>query len=275
MRWLYGEAGGRVYFDSDLLVAPCDIDRAEEALARLGFTHDPFDEIPAERPWHARSWEILSERIGVDLHRTIWGAGVTPEEVWTLLSHRVERLAVAGFSLDVLDIPARFMHVALHAAQHGVTGSVLEDLERAIEKSPFEVAREAKELAVELAAVGVFAAGLRLTANGATLADQLGLPTSTDPELVLRATAADPGALTLDWFLRRPGLGSRLIFAARKLFPPLAFMAVWWPAISRRGSPIWVGYLVRPFWLARRLPRAVSSWVVARKAAKDGPRSPM
>jgi hypothetical protein len=84
---------------------------------------------------------------------------------------------VAGYPAPTLTLPARALHVALHAAHHGAGyRRPMNDLERALLATEDELWRGASALAARLQATEILAAGLRLTLSGAQLAARLGLP---------------------------------------------------------------------------------------------------
>ena len=173
--WLYRGSEVRTYGDSDLLVAPDRWELAMATLQELGYEDDlgslghPRMESFTSHPW---------KRPGshVDLHCTLWGIGVTPENAWRTLSARTTPLKVGGREVRVLAPAARAMHVALHAAQHGYDeGKPICDLELATELLSDELWMEAADVARELDALPGFATGLRLVPKGRELAERLGV----------------------------------------------------------------------------------------------------
>src|SRR5262249_41515985 len=158
----------------------------------------------------------------VDLHRTVVGARVDPIRAWAVLRAHVEPVQVSNRALNGLDLPATAAVVALHAAQHGQrTRRTLDDLRRAIERVPLATWREAALVASRLDALPAFAAGLRLDPAGAEIATQLGLPSDTSAEVLLRAATAPPTALGFDWLARKQGLGAKTVYLAGKAVPPV------------------------------------------------------
>ncbi len=266
--WLY-EDGIRHYLDSDLLVDPGHVSAAEAVLESLRFEHLPLDDIPHDRPWHAHAWVRRGTGTGVDLHRTLIGAGVAPAEVWRILSDETEPMRVGGLEVEVLNLPARGLHVALHAAADGVrTIKPLTDLAKALERAPEDVWRGASALAARLEATQAFAAGLRLLPAGEALAARLGLPEQRSVEIALRADAAPPLSLGFEWLSSTPGLWRKLRFLGRKLVPPPAFMRAWSPLAEKRGRlGLAVAYLWRPVWLLRHAAPAFRAWWRARRSS--------
>ena len=162
-RWLYEDPGARAYIDFDLLLRPGDEPAAAEVLASLGYA-PAFDD------------RAMPEMVGRARHRLVLGAGGRyggraqdraggargPATVWSVLSRGTEELEVGGFRADVLSLPARALHVALHAAQHGPDDKVLLDLERLCRGSTTLPGGRRWSLAGELEAIDAMAAGLRL-----------------------------------------------------------------------------------------------------------------
>ncbi len=257
--WLYQD-GSRTYQDTDLLVDPARVEQAELVLTRLGFKHPPVDDIPLDRPWHAHAW--FRRGRNVDLHRTLIGVRVPPRELWKVLSTRTETTQVGGAEVEILDPPARALHVALHAAQDGTRPgkNAQRDLARALACVPTQVWEEAADLAARLDAVPAFAAGLRLFPAGEALATRLGLPESRSVEVALRASAAPPLSLGFDWLANTPGLRPKLAFLAHKLVPPLAFMQAWTPLAHRGPLGLVAAYLWRPLWLCGNAAPALRAW---------------
>jgi hypothetical protein len=263
--WLYDQPGTRAYGDADILVDPARLEESRRLLSRLGFQpRTPV--IPGDRPHPSGAWLRPRDRATVDLHSSITGVGVPPEVAWRILRKQMEPLEVAGVAVEVLSVPARAVHVALHAVQHGPRDAKpMEDLKRAVSRLSTETWAEAAVLAGSLEAVPAFAAGLRLVPEGARVTDHLRLPRSSSRELALRARGAPPGTLTVDWLMTRRGLIAKLSLLARKLAPPPGFMRQW-SSLARRGpAGLALAYLWRPLWLARRTGRAVVAWMRVRK----------
>jgi len=168
--WLYpGEL--RPYVDADLLVSPDQVMRAASVLEDLGFS--PFDRHVSP---HAHPWIRGSDGAQVDLHVTIWGPHRPAQRVWEELRRSVEVRRIAAIHVQVLNQPARTLHVALHAAQHRDNRpQTREDLRRAIDGAPLEVWLEAERLADRLWALGEMSDGLLLEPAGQALLECLPL----------------------------------------------------------------------------------------------------
>jgi Uncharacterised nucleotidyltransferase len=267
--WLYGGNAARPYGDSDLLVAPGAYPQAGHVLRELGFS-------PVVDLWHSGSQEWLrsSDASCVDLHRSLIGVLASPQTVWDELASETETLGVGGIEVEVLRIPARALHVALHAAQHGEeAGRPREDLTRALRSADERVWRQAADLARRIDAVSAFAAGLRLDPAGELLAERLELSGGPLPSVALRAGPGIPVAIALESLARERSLRARARLSLRSLVPSPLYMRRWsamhmtrWPT-AVRGRPLGlaVAYLWRPIWILLRLPKAISAWRRARR----------
>lgn len=267
VRWLYGPGERRSYADCDLLVAPAALSGAGEVLGRLGFLPE-LDEAEMPEWWrsHGTEWFRRTDGAAVDLHRTLPGAEADPAHVWDVLSARTQPVEIGGTPARSLDVPGLALQVALHAAQHGGLTRHVRELELALEKTDEDTWREAARLAGELNAGAALATGLRFTEPGAELADRLDLPAVGGTEAVLRSQGlAEP--LTVERFAQG-GTRTRISIAGHKLFPPATFMRKWSPLASRGRLGLALAYLWRPFWLLRRMPRAIRGWRSARRTAK-------
>jgi hypothetical protein len=262
---LYPE-GDRASGDVDLLVAPDVRLRANAVLAKLGFGSTmASEEVPDPRAQWADLW--LRSGLTVELHRTLWGTGVSEAELWSVLCEQTAPIRVSGVEMRALARHALAMHVALHAAQHGRREpKPLVDLERALGTFEPESWVDAATLAARLGALPAFAAGLRLVPAGTRLAADLELGHEAPLEVVLRASGASPGALAVNRIADGSGPFGRIRLVARTLLPPPAFMRVFFP-LARRG-PLGLGaaYVLRLATRARQLPAGVAEWRHARKA---------
>jgi hypothetical protein len=201
----------------------------------------------------------------VDLHQTLPGVGVDAEQLWLTLSADVDEIDVAGFPATTLTIPGRALHLALHAAQHGVGWPhVTAELERALSTTDPAVWRAAGELAQTLDAVPAFAAGLRTTAAGRTLASTLDLPADRSVEVALRASSPPPVALGFDQLARAPDWRARLRIMRHKVAPPATFVRAWSPLARRGRVGLVLAYAWRPLWLLRSAPAGFRAWRAAR-----------
>jgi hypothetical protein len=267
--WLYREPSARASVDVDLLIEPTQLAAAETVLAQLGFFRLPSGAGKADRPRHASTWSPSGGIPCVDLHMTLVGIGVSAAEAWNLLTAQTEHLEIAGVSVEVLAPSARAMHVALHAAQHGVQEpQPLQDLERALEILPEALWRSAARLAVRLEATPAFGAGLSLVPAGRELRTRLEFPAKKSVESALRAAGAPPLALGLEWLARAPSWRARAIFVYGKVLPSPSFMRVWSPLARRGRTGLAAAYAWRPIWLLLRMGAAHRAWRRAKRESR-------
>ncbi|HEY7874623.1 MAG TPA: nucleotidyltransferase family protein, partial [Actinomycetota bacterium] len=223
-RLLYRSSPERPYSDIDLLVSPDDWTRAGEVLTSLGFVGgDPAPGIPHDRAPYGRDWSRLADASNIDLHEGLSETTGDRRVAWRYLWEHREAMDLRGEHVWVLDVPRRAMLIGLHAAHHrGSVTKTLEDLRRAITLLPETAWAEAADAARTLDCEVVFAAGLRMTEEGAELAGRLGL---TDEPwlagLVLDAgdyDASQAVALGFERLDEINGLNAKVVFAFRKLF---------------------------------------------------------
>ncbi len=261
--WLYGDGAVRSYGDCDLLIAPGQIAAAQQVLQDLGFRD--YSAPLAHPRLESHAWRRDPD--WVDLHSTLIGMRVHPEEVWRTLSQKTESQRIGGASLRVLDPVARTLHVALHAAQHGKDEQKpLDDLGRALELVPAELWTEAAELAERLGAIDAFATGLRLLPAGQALASRLRLGSAGSVESTLLVDPV-PLALGFEHLSTVHGVGAKALIVLRELIPTPAFMR-WWSPLARRGrAGLALAYCWRPVWLATRAVPGFLAWRRARRKA--------
>ena len=270
-RWLWPGDSVEAYGDVDLLIEPSRFSEAGEVLAALGFNVVLDDsDLPGQRP-HGHHW--LRKGACIDLHRTIFGAERGELTCWNAIQSNLEWIEIGGCKVAVPSIPARALHVAVHAIQH--PGSLAEHthrtLERAIAVSDKETWQAAAQLAEEIGATAAFDAGLRTTPAGIAIADRLDLE-FTATAAVRRSQMGRPvGAHAIDQLLETEGLRGQLEVVLGKMFPSRRLLEAWSP-VARRG-PLGLGLarLMRPLWVAAKAPRAVITRV--RSRGKTRPRS--
>ncbi len=260
-RWLYTDGTERPYNDCDLLVAPEQFDAAGQTLRALGY--EPLLDrwgLPAWWYGHAVAWTHADGRVGVDLHRTLLGVGVNPATVWRVLSADPDELVVAGHRVRCLGLPARAMHVALHATQHGPGTQPAVDLERAITVCDDALWVGAARLAAQLDATAAFVAGLRLTPAGARIATRLALPDVRSITAELRASTPPPLALGFEELARARTMRARAEIVWRNVRPQRALLMGSDPRVTTgwRWS-VWA-YMRRLAWLVRHAPRGFVAW---------------
>ena len=266
-RWLYSELDPRPYRDCDLLVAPDEAGRAGEILTGLGFErHFETETLPEWWREHAGEWRREADGVFVDLHSGLPGVGVDEGTAWRALSADTETIPVSGYAAQALSVPARALHVVLHAAHHGVEWhKPMADLEHALSRVEERTWRGAAELAERLEATDALATGLRLTPAGRDLAARLGLPAGASVAATLQAGTPPPVALGIEQLARAGGTRMRAKIVWRKLVPPAGFMRKWHPLASRGRGGLLLAYLYRPIWLLRSAPAGLRAWKRARR----------
>lgn len=270
--WLYDDGTPRPYGDSDLLVAPHDRGRAEAVIASLGYERVLGDgDLPvAGGRAHADTWHRAATHSYVDLHRTLSGARAPAERAWPLLSEGTARLSVAGVEVEVLGLPARTVHVVLHAAAHGATeGKAAEDLRRALARVDDTTWERAAVLASELDAIEPFAAALRLTTEGRAVAARLRLEGVRSAEAEISAATAPPLAVSLEWLARAGGARARVRLLRRLLLPSPGWVRASYPFAHRGRTALAAAYVVRLARIPRYGPRALLVWRRARRATRS------
>ncbi len=264
--WLYNDGSPRPYCDVDILVSPSHMDRALEALGRLGYAERVRGAHPAEVG--PKEVELIGPtNMVIDLHHGLLGATVPSEQCWDVLSGQTVLMTVAATAeVPVLNLPARAMHLALHAAQNGpIDVKAISDLERGLSEAEIEVWQEASRIAKRIGAEQAFAAGLRLVPAGRALADQLSLTRSITVELALRTASVTQDALFFERFSRTHGRREKAALLLRKVFPTPATMRANY-ALARRGSlGLLCAWVRHPFSLARRFGPAILAWYRARQ----------
>jgi hypothetical protein len=261
--WLYPGDRPRLYGDSDLLLRRSDWTGAMAVMEDLGFEDDlgPLEH-PRMESGAGYPWDRASDGAGADLHYTLFGIGASPETLWSAFREGAVREPVGGAEVLLPSYPARLLHIALHAVQHGgdVWEKPMRDLDRAVTKVPTATWVEALALAERLGAAETFATGLRLIPQGRRLAAEIGAEQSSTPGATLRLERVAM-AEGFQQLAAAAGLRQKLALVVRELFPSRAFMR-WWTPLARRG-PIglalaycwrlaWLGYRSIPGYLAWR-----------------------
>jgi hypothetical protein len=272
-RWLYDDPADRAYSDADLLISPDDLARARAVLAGNGFKA-PFKGASHELIHHAEPWIRRSDRAEIDLHHRLPGIGDSAT-AWRVLSTRTETMSLRGHEVTTLDEPARALHVALHAAEHGTERAPsLRDLEVALERLDLRVWQEAAALARAAGADAAFESGLRLTPGGAELLGRLGVSGHGDSswELAQILREEEPGeglVQGLVWFRNVRGVKAKAALLLFKAFPPKAVLATWSPLARRGLGGLVLARVWRPFWLLFRAPAAIVRYRRARALQRE------
>ena len=258
-RELYDDGSWRRYCDTDLLIAPVDLERAGGTLGELGFELAiDHREHPGVCEPHAQEWSRAAGEERVDLHWRLAGAGAPAERAWRVLAARTHPIEVGAAAGEALTRPGVALVVALHAAQHGRTHRKPQrDLERALERFGPSTWAAAGDLAEELHAREAFAAGLRLSPAGAGMARELGLPAVRSPQLRLMAGDQPPGSFGMLRVLEAAGGRARLRAVRSELFPAPAFMRASSPLARHGRMGLGLAYPARIAARAWRLPAAI------------------
>jgi hypothetical protein len=268
-RRLFRAGEVRPYLDLDLLVSPDRQRDAAEVLAGLGFARIATDDdLAGQRPLHASEWRRASDRVSVDLHRTVSGARAPEAEVWLALEQNADEARIGGETVAVPNPAALALVLALHAAHNGPRGSkTLADLARGLQGFEGATWAAAATLARRLDALPAFSAGLRLLPEGAALAARFAPDEPLPVDVALRAAGAPPLALGFEWLAGRPGTRTKLRLALRVLAPSRGALRSW-RVLARRGRiGLAAAYLSHPFWLARHALPSLLALRRARKAA--------
>lgn len=271
-KWLYTDGAVRPYEDIDVIVDPRLMDVARPVLEALGYEDLMKGTSATEQEHHhvAKAWLRRSDQMKLDLHRSIWGPRASDAAVFEVLWRHRTPLRLGGAEVPVLAEPARAVHLALHAAQHGpAEARPLEDLRRGIVALGDEGWRRAVVVAEELTALPAMIAGLELIAEGQELVQRLALSSASSPESFIRASGSSV-ALSLERLATRPGLLPKVRLLIRELFPTPAFMRIWSPLAARGPVGLVLAYCYRPISLFVRLIPAGVIWLRARSSGRLG-----
>lgn len=259
--WLY-EGEVRPYGDADLLVPPHLLGRARSVLAELGYEEalnegEP-DPLPSSWIVHSRPWVRRTDGATIDLHHTLWAVPASAADVWKLMADRSRLVRIGTHPVLVPEAPALALIVVLHALQHeGRHDRPLHDLERALALAGPETWHEARELALELNALGHMARGLRLLPGGERLAHELHLP---DSDIVALEGGPAAMALGFDRMAAAGGGREKLRFLGHELAPSASFMRWWRPWAGRGRIALALAYVYRLGWLATHAIPGYLAW---------------
>lgn len=256
-RWLYPN-GGRSYRDTDLLVRAEDFSRATGVLRTLGFG-EPSHALVDHAHTYTREGGGYAQ--AVDLHRTLPYVAAPTPEVWRTLRHGHDTITLGAVEADVLGLPQRCLHIAMHALQHAFEArGPFEDLRRAIAAADLDDWTEAASVSRALGAEDALAAGLCLVPEGADLSARLGL-TEQRRGIVRMAATVDEGlpAYQVQRFLDADTFGERVrLFVNPVALSPANLRQV--SPLARRGRlGLGLAYVARPFVVAGRTGSALVS----------------
>ena len=262
--WLYDNGEVRPYVDIDLLVSPAQFDTAKDLLSQLGYRPRLIGADPSELG--PKELDLLGPaNVCIDLHHGLLGASGPAQYCWEVLSdHTVELKLANGPEVRVLDLHARAMHLALHAAQNGpIDIKAVADLERGLAKVSRTDWERAVVLAKQIGAAEAFAAGLRLVPAGQALADDLSLTRRLTVELALRTQSAPPEAMFFERLRESQGARRKAALLLRRLFPTPASLRDK-SELARRGTVgMFVARVVHPLGVAVRFGPASIAWLRA------------
>ncbi len=272
-RWLYRPDEGRLSVDIDLLVSPTDWTTAIAALRGIGF------EAPLERAHAAERNPVEMDFVdahglNLDLHHRLSGAAAEPpDRCFRVLFENRDEMLVDGVPVSVLAVPARAMHLALHAAANGLRNrKSLEDLRRGLAVLSEAEWEQAARIATAIGAEATVAAGLRCLDEGSRLADRLGLPQPTSVELRMRHDGAPEQAIAFARVAEFPTRRERAAYVYRKLVPTRALLAERYGIDPSSPREVAVGYCRRVTYLVRvGLPGARLWWRTTREVRSASP----
>jgi hypothetical protein len=265
---LYDPEEPRPYSDIDLLVPGGDLLRAAEVLRSLGY-RERAEREPSRILEHAKVWVRPSDRMYVDLHRTLGGIDKSDVDPWEVLATDTDSMSVGNAEVEILSEAGRALHIALHAAVSGAAAEKpMIDLSRALELLPPETWKAAAALAERLQAEPTFATGLRMQPAGARLCAELDLPAETSVETLMLADSVPYPSWTVNRVATTRGITAKLRIVGPRLIPKPDFMRVWYPVARRGTAGLLLAYVQRLAWLVRAAGPALSAWRRARRQAR-------
>ena len=273
-RRLYRPGEQRSYLDIDILVDPDALEAARSALVGLGYNKDRADASGVDNflgVVHAETWAARTG-CSIDLHWQLPGCRCAPRHAWSVLHGGRDTLEIANGQAPVPGPDALALHVATHAAQGGLDDvKAIGDLARAVERWPLDRWRAAASLADALDATAAFAAGLRLLAQGAALAGELGLPATAELEWEIRHQSLRPrGTFHVRGLLDADGWAARARVVRRSLFPRSAWIRAQMPWARGGRFALAAAYALH---VARAPSWGLRAYLFDRRARRAG-RSP-
>lgn len=264
--WLWpGEP--RLYGDIDLLVSPRSLEVAEAVLAERGMADRRARTRRLREPEKSRPWSDDAGSVTVDLHHGIVGIGADNGRTWDVLWDRRTTLRLGPGEVLALDLPARLLHVVLHAVQHNRHEKPLLDLERALRVASVDQWRSAAALARELDALEAFSGGLLLLESGRRLLEEVELDPRLSVHLALRVSGLRSGAHGFERVASADGLAGKAGTIRESILPPPALMRHRY-ALARRGHlGLALSYVWRVVSTVVRAAPSFAEWRRARRAA--------
>ncbi|MGI8727015.1 MAG: nucleotidyltransferase family protein [Solirubrobacterales bacterium] len=267
---LYPPGSPRTYVDVDALIDPAEVGRAGAVLEQAGFELESSDDLiePFAEP-HASVWR-RRDGVAVDLHWRIPFVGADPGAVWGRLSRERDSIALGRSRVPTLARPARALHLALHALQGGVQGGKsMVELAYGIERLEPELWREAALLAAELEASEALSVALRMSPDGARLADRLGLAPETATKWQLWVDRPSPQALRIEALASTSGASAKLRALTSALFPPSDYIRALAPAAREGRLGLAKAYAIRLGAAFRSGPKTAVAVFRARRSRRN------
>jgi hypothetical protein len=235
------------------MVSPADFTRATGVLTGLGFgdpAHAAVDHAHTYRRPTPGGYPLC-----VDLHRTLPYFTAPPAEVWQALSSGTQTMRVGDLEVEVLGVPERCLHLAMHALQHVFEAQgPCEDLRRAVHAASEEQWVHAAGVGRALGAEDALAAGLCLIPEGQALSTRLGLTSRRRGILRIAASPEAEGpAYQMQRFFDASSPGERLRLLVNPLFVSPTVMRQVSPLARRGRIGLSLAYAARPFVLLRRI----------------------
>lgn len=266
---LYDHLWERPYSDIDLLIRLEDRERVERVLAAHGYRRVDREGDLLGATGYAHTF-AGQDRSLIDLHWNLSGIRASPASTWTALSERTTWLTIAERPARVPNDEAMALIVTLHNAHHGARWRSSEpDLERALTRLDVRDWIAAAELADRLEAREAFAAGLRLSPAGRTLADRIGVGEGIALEYQLRAGETTFGAWVVHRVLSADSPRARARALGSALFPPAGSMRQFFPLARRGRAGLTAAYLLRLLRVTVRAPQGAVDYIRARAGAKQ------
>jgi Uncharacterised nucleotidyltransferase len=269
--WLYPDGARPISRDVDVLIEPGKLQRAREAVVRLGM-QPSRDELGPLREEHELRFEPADgSRPFVELHNSFGFLEAPPERRWALLTADGDQIEVGGEQIDVPSVPARALLLVLHVARHGRAGDwAIEDLRRALDVVSLDEWQRAAGLAGALGASAAFSSGLQLLPAGIELADALGLVEPEDPSLRLHRQSASRWALRMTEYAHEPAFPGLAHLLRAELIPPAQRMRTWYPLARRGWRGLVAAHVVRLGRFGLTSPWLLANWRQARAASRRG-----
>ena len=132
--WLYRNEG-RAQIDVDILVPEEQWEQVVQAVESLGF-------VLRRHGRTGGNWYRDTDRLWLDLHRTLFGVRVPPSALWATLWRERDAMDLHRVTVPILNERARLFHVVMHAIQTGnAKTKAVQDPRERLRSSPSRVGR--------------------------------------------------------------------------------------------------------------------------------------